>query len=47
MSQHDTCDGNAEYAGVGEVGQAKPAGFVKKLGGHRAAHVQPQAKMTH
>src|SRR5216684_3186172 len=28
MSQHDTCDGNAEYAGVGEVGQAKPAGFV-------------------
>src|SRR5258708_8812769 len=28
MSQHDTCDGNAEYAGVGEVGQAKPAGLV-------------------
>ncbi len=28
MSQHDTCDGDAKYAGVGEVGQAKPAGFV-------------------
>src|SRR5260370_2109109 len=28
MSQHDTCDGDAEYARVGEVGQAKPAGLV-------------------
>src|SRR6201987_5424948 len=28
MSQHDTGDGDAEYARVGEVGQAKPAGFV-------------------
>src|ERR1700693_5169532 len=28
MSQHDTCDGDAEYARVGEVGEAKPAGLV-------------------
>src|SRR6266704_262835 len=28
MSQHDTCDGDAEYARVGEVGQAKTAGLV-------------------
>src|ERR1700736_809116 len=28
MSQHDTCDGDAEYARVGEVGQPKPAGLV-------------------
>ena len=28
MSQHDTGDGDAEDARVGEVGQAKPAGFV-------------------
>src|SRR5258705_3428175 len=28
MPQHDTCDGDAEYARVGEVGQAKPAGLV-------------------
>src|ERR1700692_2457465 len=28
MSQHDTGDGDADYARVGEVGQAKPAGFV-------------------
>src|SRR6202140_3228531 len=28
MSQHDTCNGDAEYARVGEVGQAKTAGFV-------------------
>src|SRR5712691_9326335 len=28
MSQHDTGDGDAEYARVGEVGQAKPAGLV-------------------
>src|SRR6266705_172172 len=28
MSQHDTCDGDAEYARVGEVGQAKTTGLV-------------------
>src|SRR6266851_657139 len=28
MSQHDTGDGDAEYARVGEVGQAKPAGLM-------------------
>src|SRR5258707_2218856 len=28
MPQHDTCDGDAEYARVGEVGPAKPAGLV-------------------
>jgi len=28
MSQHDTCDGDAKDAGVGEVGQAKPARLV-------------------
>src|ERR1700722_5668221 len=28
MSQHDTCDGDAEYARVGEVGQAETAGLV-------------------
>src|SRR5450631_4267636 len=28
MSQHDTGDGDTEYACVGEVGQAKLAGFV-------------------
>src|SRR5215204_1776701 len=28
MSQHNTGDGDAEYARVGEVGQAKPTGFV-------------------
>src|SRR5450631_1069630 len=28
MSQHDTGDGDAEDARVGEVGQSKPAGFV-------------------
>src|ERR1700682_126465 len=28
MSQHDTCDRDAEYARVGEVGKAKPAGLV-------------------
>src|SRR5258708_23773887 len=28
MSQHDTCDGDAEGTRVGEVGQHKPAGLV-------------------
>src|SRR5216683_6825533 len=28
MSQHDTCDRDREYAGVGKVGQARPAGLM-------------------
>src|SRR5712671_8232070 len=46
MSQHDTGDGDAEYARVGEVGQAKPAGFVLLTKDHillRAGQGSPAA----
>src|SRR3981189_2732144 len=47
MSQHDTCDGDAEYARVGEVGQPTPAGLVLLTEDHILLGPDPRSPSAH